>query len=242
MDKPWLVVGDFNDYASQGERRNFTPSQSSAKTQNFLERINNCNLIDLGSSGPKITWTSNRQEKVHSASNYVKFETPNKPDFVLAFLENHGFSKTQISNLARKYPPVILCDLEKTLLTKFWFFKSKSVSSTDVAKILSLAPAVLKRSMENQIIPPFNFFKSFVQSEEETIPAIKRNADLLLVDLQACALPNVKILREANVPDAKILFMLKFKAGAFNSTSDRFRKIVNKNFNRAWKNPLQTPP
>ncbi|KAL7221371.1 hypothetical protein ACSBR1_023348 [Camellia fascicularis] len=168
------------------------------------------------------------EEKVHSASNYVKFETPNKPDFVLAFLENHGFSKTQISNLARKYPPVILCDLEKTLLTKFWFFKSKSVSSTDVAKILSLAPAVLKRSMENQIIPPFNFFKSFVQSEEETIPAIKRNADLLLVDLQACALPNVKILREANVPDAKILFMLKFKAGAFNSTSDRFRKIVNK--------------
>ncbi|GMP71626.1 hypothetical protein CsSME_00029961 [Camellia sinensis var. sinensis] len=53
------------------------------------------------------------------ASNYVKFETPNKPDSVLVFLENHGFTKTQISNLVRKYPPVILCDPEKTLLPKF---------------------------------------------------------------------------------------------------------------------------
>ncbi|XP_028109820.1 uncharacterized protein LOC114308433 [Camellia sinensis] len=166
-------------------------------------------------------------EKALSASNYVKFETPNKPDSVLAFFENHGFTKTQISNLVRRYPPVILCDPEKTLLPKFQFFKSKGVSSTDVAKILSSAPAVLKRSMENQIIPSFNFFKSFIQSEEETISAIKRNAGLLLVDLQNCALPNVEILREANVPDAKILFMLKFMPRAFILTSDRLRKIVN---------------
>ncbi|GMP81594.1 hypothetical protein CsSME_00036247 [Camellia sinensis var. sinensis] len=166
-------------------------------------------------------------EKALSASNYVKFETPNKPYFVLAFLENHGFTKTQISNLVRKYPPVILCDPEKTLLPKFQFFKSKGVSSTDVSKILSSAPAILKRSMENQIIPSFNFFKIFIQSKEETISTIKRNFKLLLVDLQACALPNVEFLREANVPDAKNLFMLKFMSGAFNSTSDRFRKIVN---------------
>ncbi|KAI8005072.1 hypothetical protein LOK49_LG08G00311 [Camellia lanceoleosa] len=49
-----------------------------------------------------------RFEKALSASNYVKFETPNKPYSVLAFLENHGFTKTQISNLLRKYPPLQL--------------------------------------------------------------------------------------------------------------------------------------
>ncbi|THG04888.1 hypothetical protein TEA_010129 [Camellia sinensis var. sinensis] len=92
--------------------------------------------------------------------------------------------------------------------------------------------------MESQIISPFNFFKSFVQSEEETIPAIKRNAKFLLVDLQACALPNVEILRETNVLDEKILFMLKFMAGAFNSTSDRFRKIVNE-VKKMGFNPLK---
>ncbi|KAL7206721.1 hypothetical protein ACSBR2_019436 [Camellia fascicularis] len=62
MSKPWLVAGDFNDYANQGERRSFTTTTTSARTQKFLERINNCNLIDLGSSGPKMTWTNNRQE------------------------------------------------------------------------------------------------------------------------------------------------------------------------------------
>ncbi|XP_028104122.1 uncharacterized protein LOC114303175 [Camellia sinensis] len=61
MSRPWLVVGDFNDYASQGERRCFSPNTTTARTQKFLKRINNCNLIDLGSSGPKMTWTNNRQ-------------------------------------------------------------------------------------------------------------------------------------------------------------------------------------
>ncbi|KAL7165830.1 hypothetical protein ACSBR2_036656 [Camellia fascicularis] len=61
MTRSWLVAGDFNDYASQGERRSFTTTSSSTRTQKFLERINNCNLIDLGSSGPKMTWTNNRQ-------------------------------------------------------------------------------------------------------------------------------------------------------------------------------------
>ncbi|XP_028113727.1 uncharacterized protein LOC114311755 [Camellia sinensis] len=55
MEKSWLVAGDFNDYTSQSERRSFSINQSSTKSQKFLERINNCNLIDLGSLGPRMT-------------------------------------------------------------------------------------------------------------------------------------------------------------------------------------------
>ncbi|XP_028123763.1 uncharacterized protein LOC114320887 [Camellia sinensis] len=61
MSKPWLVAGDFNDYANQGERQSFTSPTTSARTQKFLERINNCNLIDLGNTGSKMTWTNNHQ-------------------------------------------------------------------------------------------------------------------------------------------------------------------------------------
>lgn len=61
MNKPWLVMGDFNDYAYQNERKSFSHSQNQNRTQRFRERINNCNLIDLGSVGPRFTWTNNRQ-------------------------------------------------------------------------------------------------------------------------------------------------------------------------------------
>ncbi|XP_028112975.1 uncharacterized protein LOC114311106 [Camellia sinensis] len=61
MGKPWLVAGDFNDFATQGERRSFTSRNSTVRNQKFLDRVNNCNLMDLGSSGPSMTWTNNRK-------------------------------------------------------------------------------------------------------------------------------------------------------------------------------------
>ncbi|KAI7984238.1 hypothetical protein LOK49_LG15G00066 [Camellia lanceoleosa] len=60
MDKSWLVASDFNDYANQSERRSLSNNQSTTRSQKFLDRVNNCNLIDLGSSGPRMTWTNNR--------------------------------------------------------------------------------------------------------------------------------------------------------------------------------------
>ncbi|KAI7994532.1 putative membrane-associated kinase regulator 2 [Camellia lanceoleosa] len=61
VEQPWLVAGDFNDYASQHEKRSFSLSQNTRRTQKFLDHVNNCNLIDLGSFGPRMTWTNNRQ-------------------------------------------------------------------------------------------------------------------------------------------------------------------------------------
>ncbi|KAL7212328.1 hypothetical protein ACSBR2_015082 [Camellia fascicularis] len=61
MQQPWLVAGDFNDFAHQRERRSFSTNRNTSRTQKFLDRVNNCNLIDLGSSGPRLTWTNNRQ-------------------------------------------------------------------------------------------------------------------------------------------------------------------------------------
>ncbi|CAL5422617.1 unnamed protein product [Camellia sinensis] len=61
MDKPLLVAGDFNDFATQGERRSFNPKTTIVRNQEFLDRVNNCNLLDLGSSGPSMTWTNNQK-------------------------------------------------------------------------------------------------------------------------------------------------------------------------------------
>lgn len=61
MEKPWLVVRDFHDYGSQNERRSFSPNRNSRRTHKFLDKVNNCNLLDLGSTGPRLTWRNNRQ-------------------------------------------------------------------------------------------------------------------------------------------------------------------------------------
>ncbi|KAI8007760.1 hypothetical protein LOK49_LG07G03709 [Camellia lanceoleosa] len=60
MNQPWLVAGDFNDFTDLSERRSFSPNHTSTRNQRFRNKVNNCNLIDLGSIGPRLTWTNNR--------------------------------------------------------------------------------------------------------------------------------------------------------------------------------------
>ncbi|KAI8025068.1 hypothetical protein LOK49_LG02G01027 [Camellia lanceoleosa] len=61
MTQPWLVTRDFNDFTDLSERKSFSLNHSFTKSQRFRDRINKCNLIDLGSVGPRLTWTNNRQ-------------------------------------------------------------------------------------------------------------------------------------------------------------------------------------
>ncbi|GFZ21828.1 hypothetical protein Acr_29g0009900 [Actinidia rufa] len=177
-------------------------------------------------------------EKAHSASKYVKFETPEKPDSVLAFFRSHGLTQTQISNVIRTHPRLLLCDPEKTLLPKLEFLKSKGISSTDVTKIVYASPHFLKRSLEKIIIPSFNLFSNLLQSEEKTLAAIKSYSGLLLFDRQTHVIPNIETLREAGVPNANIMFLLTNQPRAFMTGSDRFRQVV-KEVETMGFNPLR---
>jgi ribonuclease HI len=55
MNDAWLLAGDFNDIVSADEKRGGAIA-SARKCNIFKERIDMCNLIDLGAVGPKFTW------------------------------------------------------------------------------------------------------------------------------------------------------------------------------------------
>ncbi|KAL7197601.1 hypothetical protein ACSBR2_020190 [Camellia fascicularis] len=59
--EPWLVAGDFNDFANQNEKRSFSTNQDQARTGKFQARLNRCKLMDLGCSRPWLTWSNRRQ-------------------------------------------------------------------------------------------------------------------------------------------------------------------------------------
>lgn len=51
----WLVAGDFNDIAFPCEKKGGAPANL-RKCNNFLDRINACELIDIGAIGSRFTW------------------------------------------------------------------------------------------------------------------------------------------------------------------------------------------
>ncbi|GFZ04621.1 mitochondrial transcription termination factor family protein [Actinidia rufa] len=166
-------------------------------------------------------------ETAISASEKLNFETPERPDSVLNLLRTHGFTQTQISNLVRKRPGLLLANPDKTLLPKLKFFHSIGVSRTDLARTLSLDPNILTRSLENYIIPCYNFLKSVVQSDKKVVAAMKHTSWVFSKDHRLFLVPNIAVLKKIEVPQSSIALLLAHYPEAILRKHDRFREIVD---------------
>ncbi|EOX94978.1 Transcription termination factor [Theobroma cacao] len=165
-------------------------------------------------------------ESAISASQKVRFQSPERPDLVLALLENYGFSKIQISNLIRKRPVLLLANPENILLPKLEFFQSIGLSSCDLARTLSSDPTLLTRSLENQIIPSYDFLKSVLLSNEKIVSALKRTTWIFLEDPSKNLMPNVAFLRELGVPQKCVALLLTHFPEAVMQKHEDFCGIV----------------
>ncbi|XP_050235223.1 uncharacterized protein LOC126683390 [Mercurialis annua] len=164
-------------------------------------------------------------ESALSISKSVNFEKPGKPNLVLSFFKNLGFSVPQISKIISRCPTIFFSDQpEKTIFPKVEFFRSKGASSADLIKIFTIYPWLLKRSLENQLAPCFEFFRGFHQSDEKTITAIKRYPSILSRRLEADVVPNINVLRDNGVPASNILLLIHYHPQKIGMEADKFRK------------------
>ncbi|XP_019180759.1 PREDICTED: transcription termination factor MTERF15, mitochondrial-like [Ipomoea nil] len=165
-------------------------------------------------------------EKALSASNYMKIEEAGRPDAVLLFLKNQGFTKSQISNIVKRYPPVLLCDPQKTLLPKIEFLKSFGFTLEQLTAILNASPSAFGRSLENQLVPTFNFLNNFIGSTEKIVCVARRCTRIFGVDVEASMGPNIQLLKDVGVPESKIIQLLIDQPRAFVIDKKKFRDIV----------------
>ncbi|KAI3772669.1 hypothetical protein L6452_03860 [Arctium lappa] len=162
------------------------------------------------------------------ASKHVDLsKSPNTADSVLAFLNDHGFTKTQVSKLICRHPKILLHDPEKTLLPAFQTLNSIGLSSTDVAVIVSARPkGILDRSLQARALQCADYLKSVLGSDDKVIKAIKRYPMALTYDLQVYAAGNIQILREIGVPESTIVSMLALQPRTLFTSVDRFQKVI----------------
>nr|XP_023897074.1 uncharacterized protein LOC112008941 [Quercus suber] len=57
---PWVVVGDFNEPLSEKDKFGGR-AVSVSRSLLFKECLDKCNMIDIGFSGPRFTWTNRRE-------------------------------------------------------------------------------------------------------------------------------------------------------------------------------------
>ena len=59
-DLPWAIKGDFNEVITKGEKAGGNPIYL-RRVRAILDYMNDCQMMDLGFSGPKFTWTNKRE-------------------------------------------------------------------------------------------------------------------------------------------------------------------------------------
>ncbi|KAI4317617.1 hypothetical protein L6164_025475 [Bauhinia variegata] len=145
-------------------------------------------------------------EAALTACKVARFKSLEKPDSVLSFLRNRGFSDSQINVIIRKEPWLLSCDPDKRLMPKFEFLHSKGVSSSDIVRMVNRSPRFLQKSLENQIIPSYELLETFLQSDEEIIACIKYHPSLLYQNVMPT---NVQILVDNGVVGLNVTRLLR---------------------------------
>ncbi|KAK5805233.1 hypothetical protein PVK06_032886 [Gossypium arboreum] len=165
-------------------------------------------------------------ESALTASKYVHFETPEKPNAVIAFFNRHGFTKPQLARLVMRRPMVLTTDVEKTLLPKLEFFLSKGISNPDLAQILSSNPTILSSSLENQLIPSFDLLSNVLESNKKIISALKRHPRLLNYNPNDVLLVNINILVDNGVNECHIASTVCSKPSTLTVSPIKFKSVV----------------
>ncbi|XP_071723082.1 uncharacterized protein [Rutidosis leptorrhynchoides] len=165
-------------------------------------------------------------QSAQSATKHVNFESSRNPDSVIEFLKKNGFSKTQITTLIRKYPRVLLCNSDKTLLPKLEFLRSKGFTDDKLTRSITGYPHVLHYSLEKQIIPTFEFLSDFLKSEEKACMVLQRYVRVLRLDTEKQVVPYINTLRESGVPESNIAFLIWNQPRMIGIGLDRLKEVV----------------
>ncbi|XP_027339398.1 uncharacterized protein LOC113853129 [Abrus precatorius] len=146
-------------------------------------------------------------ETALKASKLVRFETAEKPDSVIAFFRNNGFSHSQINNIVRRVPNLLTCNPHKRVFPKFEFLTSNGLPKSDIVRLVTGCPGFLSSSLENCIVPSYKLVRRFLQSDKEVIGRILAGRNFLSYKL---AKQNVRLLLEdGGVSDSNITYLLR---------------------------------
>lgn len=168
------------------------------------------------------------QGDARSAAKSLSFSSPGRPDSVVEFLRDHGFSQAHISHIIQKLPKVLSFRPEKTLLPKLDFLRSKGFTGAELRRVILGSPWILARSLEGHIVPSFDFISNLIRSNKKTLSAIKRYPSLLVLDTEAVIVPKMNLFREYGVPEQNFGLFIFGQPRHVKTPTDRFKEIVER--------------
>lgn len=144
--------------------------------------------------------------KAIEASKYLAhLKSLARPNSVIQFLQQLGFSDSQIGNTISKSPNLLCAKVEKTLRPKIISLQEIGFSEAGLVQLISANPNVLRY---RNLRPKIEFWRGFFRSDEVLFKAMERDGYLLSCSLSKRIIPNISLVRECGIPDHRIAKMI----------------------------------
>ncbi|CAL9237821.1 unnamed protein product [Arabidopsis halleri] len=162
-----------------------------------------------------------------SISRKVSFEDKCNPDSVLSLLRSHEFTDSQISNIIKMYPLLLIADAEKSIGPKLQFLQSRGASSFELTQVVSKVPKILGKREGKSISRYYDFIKVIIEADKSSSKYEKLCHSLPEGSRQDNKIRNVLVLRELGVPQ-RLLFSLLISDSGPVCGKEKFEEILKK--------------
>ncbi|KAL5559025.1 hypothetical protein UlMin_035236 [Ulmus minor] len=139
-----------------------------------------------------------------ASSNFPHLKNPQKSDLMFSYLKERGFSHSQLEEVVRKFPNVLVIRL-KNIKSKIKIFQEMGFSPNDIADIISADPEILKHSTDYRLRPSILALNNIMGSHAAVCRLLKSSGFLMKYDLSKTMIPNIEFMKCCGISFSQII-------------------------------------
>ncbi|PSS05881.1 Transcription termination factor like [Actinidia chinensis var. chinensis] len=176
------------------------------------------------------TFSFPQPKALRISNRFSRIKTLQKPQSVVQFLKQLGFSETHIQSAVKVSPQILFSDIDRTLKPKLQFFQDLGLAGPDLGKFISKHSVVLSHSLDKRLIPCVNVMKKVIVND-------KNNRDLIRVlqrgywffaTPESRLLCNIALLENCGIVGSQLSMLLMRQSRLLTFRESMLRDLVSR--------------
>jgi mTERF domain-containing protein len=154
-----------------------------------------------------------------------------KPQSLLLFLQNLGFSETHIRSAVRLCPQILFSDIDKTLKPKIEFFQDLGLVGSELGMFISKNSPILAVSLERKLVPCVEILKKVLcrnQNNQDLIRVLSRCTAVVRGNPESRLLGNIAFLKSCGIVGTQLSMLLTRQPWLFIMQESKLRDLVSR--------------
>ncbi|XP_052192078.1 transcription termination factor MTERF9, chloroplastic-like [Diospyros lotus] len=183
------------------------------------------------------TFTCSEKQALWVSNDHPSLKTLDKPQSVVQFLEEIGFSKSQIQYTVRVSPGILFCSIEKNLKPKLNLFQELGLTGDRLGEFISKNPSFLNCSLENTLMPQIDLIRKVLvddKDNQDLIWVLRRVSRFRAKVPEPMLLRNIAFLKSCNIVGPRLVTMFKTRPWVLLMPESALRDLVSRVLNMGF--------